>query len=923
MRPLLFVSLALIGLICLTLPTIVTTQGVTGTLTGTIKDPNGAVVVGAQVTVRHEATNTTRQATTDNEGRFKVERLAPGRYQVSIARPGFKTAEKAVVVEETRAATLEIKLEIAETRAEVTTTAKGKNLSANSDPVYVQLRNVKLSGEHLAVQNLTLKRDTATILFKEGEMYFLTPVEGRVTGAVFIGQGEFQMTPTPTYEQRQLSILTGSSSITEKFSKMVLRFTDGTYEELKKAGEPKTEAPNASASSALDDNRKMLRKGRIYNYGSPATTFLHYNLDTRILIDVLSPGQGGLFQAYFDGKQYGDTLFGIDPLGAQFVTPEEVVLVNFSQGALGIWAACHLQEHYRTPAFSDENHRLINLEHHKINARTKGKRLDALVETRFKALVDGRRVITFSLFPTLRMQRVVDGKGRELNFIQEDKDDDAGFAVILAEGLKKGEEYTLTFEYGGDDAVSDSGGGNFTVSARFSWYPNSYFGDRATYEIELRTPKGLTMVATGQPLGESEEDGYVVSRWKSDFPIPVAGFNYGRFKKSVSEEEKTKYKVETYANIEIPNDLKDFQRYLESLERQGRSTATTLGAINTVNLMDKARDEARISLGLYAAYFGALPYGRLAITQQPIPNAGQAWPMLIYMPIAAFFDTTLRHQLRLDSASATRFFRYLSAHEVAHQWWGQLIGWKSYRDRWMSEGFASASASIFAQAVYKNDKFIEMWKEEQEVLTSKNTLSKRPSEVGSVYMGDRLDTAKTGSVTRAMIYPKGAFILHMLRMMMFDSRTGTGDQKFIAMMQDFVKTHFNQNVSTEDFKRIVEKHMTPEMDLDGNKRMDWFFNQWVYGTDIPRYQLDYTLTPDSTGKTLLKGTLTQSEVSPNFKMLVPIYLDIDGKFFCLGSGPITGNSSRPLQVALPQKPKRVLVNALYDVLSTESVSNGK
>ena len=921
MRRLLLIFFALIGIVSLLMPAIVTTQSVTGTITGTIKDPNGAVVVGAQVAIRNETTGETRQATTDNEGRFKVERLAPGRYQVSVTRSGFKVAEKMVVVEGTRAAALEIKLEIAETRAEVTTTAKGKgkNQNANTDPVYVQLRSAKLSGEHLAVQNLTLKRDTATIQFKEGEMYFLAPVEGKVTGAVFIGQGEFQMAPVPSYEQRQLSILTGTPTITEKFSKMVLRFTDGTYEELKKAGEPKTDAPNSSASSALEDNRKMLRKGRIYSRGSVAVGFLRYNLDERILIDVLSPGQGGLFQAYFDGKQYGDALFGIDPLGAPFVTPEEVVLVNFSQGALGVWVACHLQEHYRTPAFSDENHQLVDLEHHKITATTKGKRLDATVETRFKALVDGVRVIPFELFSQLRVQRVVDGKGRELSFVQEDKDDDADFAVILAEGLKKGEVYTLTFEYGGDDAVIDSGGGNFTLAARSSWYPNSYFGDRATYEMTLRTPKGLTMVATGQPQGESEESGYLVSRWKSDIPLAVAGFNYGKFKKSLSEEEKTKYKVETYANTELPDDLKDLQRQIEDLERRGYRTGTTLGALNTVSMMDKARDEARVSIGLYSSYFGELPYGRLAMTQQPFPNFGQAWPMLVYMPITAFLDSTVRHQLGLDSAA--NFFKYVAAHEVAHQWWGHIIGWKSYRDQWMSEGFASASASIFAQLVYKNDKFIEVWKDEHELITAKNTQGRRPSEVGSVYMGYRLDTAKTGSVTRAMIYPKGAFILHMLRMMMFDNKGA--DEKFKVMMQDFVKTHFNQNVSTEDFKRIVEKHMTPEMDLDNNKRMDWFFNEWVYGTEVPRYQLDYTLTAGGDGKTQLKGTLTQSEVSPKFKMRVPIYLDFDGKIVRLGAGTITGNSSIPLDVQLPQKPKRVLVNAYYDVLAVESVNNGK
>ena len=94
--------------------------GQSGMINGTVKDPNGAVVAGAQVTVRNEATGETRDAVTDNQGRFKIEGLAPGGYKLTINRDGFKTAERAVSVESGKAATVESKLEIAATRAEIT-----------------------------------------------------------------------------------------------------------------------------------------------------------------------------------------------------------------------------------------------------------------------------------------------------------------------------------------------------------------------------------------------------------------------------------------------------------------------------------------------------------------------------------------------------------------------------------------------------------------------------------------------------------------------------------------------------------------------------------------------------------------------------------------------------------------------------------
>jgi aminopeptidase N len=118
----------------------------------------------------------------------------------------------------------------------------------------------------------------------------------------------------------------------------------------------------------------------------------------------------------------------------------------------------------------------------------------------------------------------------------------------------------------------------------------------------------------------------------------------------------------------------------------------------------------------------------------------------------------------------------------------------------------------------------------------------------------------------------------------------TGERAFVDMMHDFVKTYYHQNASTEDFQRMVEKHMTPGMNLDGNGRMDWFFNEWVYGTKAPRYRLDYSVAEEA-GQVILKGTITQSDVSSKFKMPVPLYLEFDGRPIQLGRVALTGNSS--------------------------------
>ncbi|HEY2933524.1 MAG TPA: M1 family aminopeptidase [Acidobacteriota bacterium] len=783
---------------------------------------------------------------------------------------------------------------------------EGKPSPANSDPLYLELRSARLSGDFSHVENLVLQRDIATFTFKNGTFYFLAPITERVTGAVFIGQGEFRIAPALPFEQKQLGILAGSPSLLDEFNKLVLRFTDFTFRDIKKDFPVKTGTPNAEAQDALESQRKLLRKGKTFSEPNVAAELLPYNLDARILMGLTWGRAGGFLHAYFDGKKFGDMIFILDPLGAPFVRPEEIVLANVTNNALGIWVASHLQSHYASGIPSHEQPAAIDVQHYDIDATVGGKSLEANAKVKFKSLANGPRVLPFDLFPKLRVRKVTDETGRELSFIQEKKDEDADFFVLLPEGLVKDQERTLAFEYGGNEAVSDSGGGNYTLDARTNWYPNTYFADRATYELTLRAPKDLTMVATGQPAGESQDGKNLVTRWKSDLPLAVAGFNYGRFKKSSFQDPKNNYTIESYANKELP-------AYLKEIQRAAEGTATTLGSLNTVSLMDKARAEAQVSIDLYARQFGPLPYGRIAMTQQPYFAFGQAWPMLVYMPLISYLDSTYLNQLGLRTGAT--FLKVVGAHEVAHQWWGHLIGWKTYRDQWMSEGFADFSASIFTQTVYGNDQFLKFWKEEREKIMQENLKGKTPAAVGSLNMGYRLDTPKTGAVTSSVMYPKGAFVLHMLRMLMWDPKTGHA--QFTAMMKDFVSSFQNQNVSTEDFQKVVEKHILPVMDVNQNGTMDWFFNQWVRDTPIPDYKLAYKLEPGEQGKTKLVASLTQSKVNENFVMPVPIYVDVDGKIVRLGTALARGNTTvGPLEVLLPSKPQRVMLCYFEDVLCT-------
>ena len=809
-----------------------------------------------------------------------------------------------------------------EKRPEQAPAPSGVPAKANSDPTYQQLRNIGLSSETSVANNLVLKRDAGTFTFRSGSFYFLAPVNGKVTGAVFLGDGSFNLVPPLEMERRSLSLLSRELAFTEEFNESVLRFTDGTYDEIKKAAGVSAGSPAGNAAGSLKEINDALR------------TKLKANLHGRLLEDVLSPEPGGFFIAYIKGKKYNSKLvYENDPHGVE--DPEEVALYTWDENKFGVWASFHYSEEYKNgKAKGTEQNALVDIDQQKLDTQIeKSGKLNGNATTTFKALANGVRVVPFALFPKLRVESVTDATGAQLSFIQENKDEDADFFVILPKVLHQGESFSITTVYSGKDAVSNEGGGNYFPIARATWYPNTSFGDYADYDLTFRIPKGLTMVATGTPVSNVNEGDQNISEWKSEVPQAVSGFQFGKFKKEQATIASG-YQIEAYANEAPPDWVTSLQHVAEDdLPGQGADRAlmnqsgVALGTMSTTGMTKKALAEGQYAIALYTSYFGPAPYKRVAMTQQTACGFGQAWPALVYLPMCAFFDTTTRHSINnmfhivFDDPY---YYKVVAAHEVSHQWWGHKVGFSSYRDQWMSEGFADLSSSIFMQATQPNlQDFLNYWKWNRELLTEKNREGYRAIDVAPVTMGYRAANSKTGfDIGFRLLYPKGAYILHMIRMMMWDSRTSDHDVRFKSLMTDFSNTYANRIASTEDFKAMVEKHMTREMDLDGNNRMDWYFNQYVYGTALPTYQMDSSFGTGADGGPVLNMKITQSNVDSRFRMLVPVYLELaNGKVFKLGNMRMAGNTTVeehvPLSaIGLKERPKRAMLNYMYDVLCT-------
>src|SRR5208282_4773027 len=242
----------------------------------------------------------------------------------------------------------------------------------NSDPTYQQLRNLTVGGEAVSVTNFVLKRDAGTFHLHSGTVCFVNPVQGKVTGAVFVGEGNFVLDPPLESERQSLKLLTKENEFSEKFNQAVLRFTDSTYGEIKKSGTP---APAGCDPGLLKDSQNTTRH-KFKN-----------NLEARILQDVISDEPGGLFVAFIHGKRYSDKeLYEVDPDWGS----GEVSLRTYEENKWGYWASFHVTGKHTRGSVG----RLMRIEHQQLDVTfEKSGSLSGKATTDLVARRNGVRVV--------------------------------------------------------------------------------------------------------------------------------------------------------------------------------------------------------------------------------------------------------------------------------------------------------------------------------------------------------------------------------------------------------------------------------------------------------------------------------------------------------------------------------------------------
>jgi hypothetical protein len=458
-----------------------------------------------------------------------------------------------------------------------------------------------------------------------------------------------------------------------------------------------------------------------------------------------------------------------------------------------------------------------------------------------------------------------------------------------------GDPDTLELFYHGE--LIDRFASFFFIKASAAWYPRSFEGrSPATFDVTYHSPASYTLASVGERKDQHRNGEVVTSRWVLDKPARNASFNIGLFE-----------------TVDLPGDSGPAVRLLYSEEAhraisrmldnlgQGRrdesGTPREREISGKVNQRDVALDLSQ-SLKFFNRLFG--PPGSPGLSATEIPwGHGEAFPGLLHLSWWTF-------QPSRDSRGEEDLFR---AHEVAHQWWGIGVDFSTYHDQWLSEGLAEFSGLWYMQTARRNnDLYLGMLRRWRDgILERRGGGSGDEVEVGPISLGYRTASSSAREAFNLVVYQKGAWVLHMLRVLMLDLRTVKEDN-FTAGLREFYSTYAGQRASTDDFRQVMERH--------AGMPLDWFFDQWVHGTAVPTYTVAYRVQPTDDGRWRVRVRVKQTGVPDTFRMYVPLSVDLGSNRFARlriqVQGPVT---ELDLPVVLPAQPVGLKFNELEGVLA--------
>lgn len=797
------------------------------------------------------------------------------------------------------------------------------HLAGPAESLYLQLSNVGLDpGRVFRVRQASVERTAISITLEDGTIAFTQDVLGRITGAFFEGEGEVLLVPPNDVERKSTSLFTGMAILEERFTSAYFRFNDATAAEL----QPGLRAPENAQQfvDRWDQTARNLARGDAMRLLADFSQLLpvadHATSDattSAASISKDSPTANGfdrddrMLHARLQGNKLGAFDVFFDSTAGEQV---EAGQVRSADGSVyyDAWTSFSTDEFERSrmsraaipqavPPAAGSREDPILVRNYVIDAYVKPpKELNADVKLQLGVNRSGSRCLMFELSRFLHIQSV-EANGHSVEFIQNPAVEGTQLArsgndlvaVILPEQARKGQEVSLHFVYGGD-VLAEAGEGLLYVGARGIWYPNRGLA-MADFDLTFHYPAGWSLLATGKPTAitlsspaadPQKPGGEQTGRWISERPIPVAGFNLGKYVRGAAQAGNVM--VETYATIGVERDFPQPPQIIQPAAPPLRPQITPPASVTPLpvsparNATIVAEATAR-AIRYYAERFGPFPYNQLVLTQMP-GRESQGWPGLIFLSSYAFLTPTESQDLHMTPLQAMMAAQ-VPAHEAAHQWWGDLILWSTYRDQWFSEGLANYCSLMMLEE--RNPAgFRQIMEKYREDLLEKNKDGSVPKDAGPVTLGSRLLSSHFPQGYEAISYGRGTWLFHMLRSMLQDAATedarkkssrGAAEEPFLRSLRKLRERYQGRAISTRQLLEVFAEDLPPSLRYEGKASLDWFLEGWVNGTSLPKLELQAVKFSPKADATVATGVIRQKTAPEDLVTSVPVYAVVSGK----------------------------------------------
>jgi hypothetical protein len=670
--------------------------------------------------------------------------------------------------------------------------------------------------QQFTIRDLTFDAPDLHLSMASGSAFVAESDHG-ITGLVLLGKGEVHFAPPHAAEQGQLRIFAGDRDYTAPVDTVFIRLHPVEF---------LSRVRRDSLSPASVDPDAMRRAQTIFSELSTRT----YNLDLGDLTTEswsLEPSPGSVVVEFRSGRRNWLTYAR---------SPSEPEDISFFERArarnISVYASGEKLAS-RGRYYSDDDNAAYDVERYGIDLTFDPERsfISGRGSLRVRITRDNATVLTLKLAEPLVISSVTSldyGPLLTVRVIGQ-----STVLVSLPRALPRGATLILDIFYAGRlppqildreaITVAAQGAGNqeerqlltpeprFLYSNRTAWYPQSERTDYATAAMRLSVPSEFQVVASGTFIGSRPQAG-----------DPARGGSRHRRIFDFSSDRPVRYLAAVISKlfpvartrVVVPALAPPVESAAASGITPSNEPVVNVEVRATARMVGRNREMAgRVSsmLSFFAKTFGGAPYPdfTLAALDDNIPG-GHSPPFfaMLLQPLP-----TSPYSWADDPVAMEHIFPNLFlAHEVAHQWWGQAVGWKNYHEQWLSEGLAQYSAVLYAESERGPEvvsRLIEDMRDSADDLSSQ----------GPIYLGYRLGHLEAdGRVFRGIVYNKAAVVLHMLRGLV-------GDEAFFASLRDFYASRLFRKAGTGDLREVFEAH--------SGMPLERFFERWIHGAGLP------------------------------------------------------------------------------------------